>query len=256
MLGGLRIQSAVYRDSILKWPRVCSDVQGFFIFGQGRSGSTLLGTLLGAHSKIDFRDEILFHRKLFPMAHVNGCASRSTAPFFGFHVKIYQLTEDQRIKRPELFIDRLLSKGWKMIYLRRLNVLRLAVSPLLARDRKLWHIRSDSEGKSKAAVRLDPREVETCVRNRLRFFKMESAILQNCAYLEVIYERDLLDAGRHGDTVGKVTDFLGLEREGTKSHLQKTTSPNLSDDISNLEEIHEHLRHKGLDDEIAAASKD
>jgi len=58
-------------------------------------------------------------------------AARIQENTYGFKVKIYQLTDDQKID-PHSFLTQLHNQEWKIIYLKRLNALRQSLSMLIA----------------------------------------------------------------------------------------------------------------------------
>jgi len=66
---------------------------------------------------------------------------------YGFHVKIYQLTDDHLMLDPARFLKQLCSSGWIILYLKRNNVLRQAVSNELAFKRGLFHLPKEERGR-------------------------------------------------------------------------------------------------------------
>ena len=80
----------------------------FAIFGQGRTGSTLLVDLLNRHPKIACEEEIFnrrrhpFNGKIWkPYWFLKGVEANYRDKVFGFKVKIYQLTKHQQIQPAE-----------------------------------------------------------------------------------------------------------------------------------------------------------
>lgn len=95
----------------------------FVIFGRGRSGSTLLVELLDSHPQIHCDNEILHDRVLFPRLYIDSCASRYQSQVYGFKFLSYQIKDVQRISQPKKFLLQLYQSGYKIIYLRRENLL-------------------------------------------------------------------------------------------------------------------------------------
>ena len=92
----------------------------FIIFGQGRSGSTLLVDLLNSHPAIYCDDEILMYKVIFPKTYVKARSVSSKKHVYGFKVKIYQLWH-QNILDSHKFLFHFYKSGWKILYLKRGN---------------------------------------------------------------------------------------------------------------------------------------
>lgn len=241
-LGGIRLELALYREWA-KASRTDYDARNkFFIFAQGRTGSTLLTSMLNDHSQIHCDDELLYNRRLRPRQYVRASCMRAKLPAFGFHVKCYQLTRDQRIRDPQAFLDELVAEGWKVLHLYRSNHFRHAISGLIARQRGIWH----SHGQAKLrAVRLDPREVQESIAERVHFRELERKMIERYEYLEIEYERDLEAAENQQQTIDRIFDFLGLPSEAITARLKRTTSTDLSQTIENFDEIRSFLDASG-----------
>ena len=69
----------------------------FVIFAQGRTGSSLLRSLLNAHPEVRTEGEILGRPVIDPVRFVERHATVSSPPVFGFKVKIYQLSDIQGV---------------------------------------------------------------------------------------------------------------------------------------------------------------
>ena len=98
-----------------------------FIFGQGRSGSTLLESLLKSTNYFESSGELLgpSPREVSdPFSYLSGLSKRSTKHFL-FHLKIYHLNRERKKKiNPDVFLDQLYTDNWKMIYIKRENVIK------------------------------------------------------------------------------------------------------------------------------------
>lgn len=243
-LGGHLLESRVYLKA-LGHNRRLRDKTKFYIFGQGRTGSTLLVTLLDSHPEIHCHDELLFDRRTFPMWYIQGKCATVPEPVVGFHVKCYQLMYDQGIPDPRMFVDRLHRKGWRMIFLQREDTFRHAISPLLAARRNLWHASEDRTAKSAGAVRLEPQQVLNCIRKREQYREIESAIIKDYEHLPVSYEKDLNDPEARERISHQLCVYLGVRSEKLASPLKATTSRSLSEAIENYREIAEFLTLNG-----------
>jgi len=106
----------------------------FVIFAQPRTGSTLLASLLKAHPRIRCDGEILGKRRLLPGPFVTARSILAEEDVYGFKVMIFQLW-NQRIYDVGAFMRHLYGDGWKILHMRRRNVLRQAISVAVARHR-------------------------------------------------------------------------------------------------------------------------
>ena len=97
------------------------------IFAQGRTGSTLLESLLCSTGHFFKNGELLNNDTgkneiIFPTQYIRGLSKWESDSNFIFHVKIYQLTRDRkRPVDPTTFMETLCKEGFKVIYLRRNN---------------------------------------------------------------------------------------------------------------------------------------
>jgi hypothetical protein len=98
------------------------------IFGQGRTGSTPLMRPLNSDPEIHCDGEILQRKVLSPYHFVKAYRHRAPHPFIGIKVKISQLPKNQRIEGPRAFRERMLRDRWKLIHLKRTDIVRHAMS--------------------------------------------------------------------------------------------------------------------------------
>ena len=217
--------------------------QKFVIFAYGRSGSTLLVKLLNNHQKIHCEEEILHSRfygkMLFPSLYVQGRAVKFSSKVYGFKVKIFQLAEEQNID-PEKFLLNLYRDRWKIIYLKRNNILRSQISALLGISRNQMHATSKSKLKNKKII-INCEQLLVGLQRREIYQIKEQEILKNLDHIKVIYEEDLLLTENHQKTSDRIFNYLGLDSVPVKTNLVKTTSNQLSDVIENYEEVVEKL---------------
>ena len=100
------------------------------IFAQGRTGSTLLESLLCSTGHFFKYGELLNNDSgknevIFPTQYIRGLSKWESDSNFIFHVKIYHLTRDRkRPVDPKIFLDTLYNDGFKVIFLRRNNLVR------------------------------------------------------------------------------------------------------------------------------------
>lgn len=213
------------------------------IFGQGRSGSTLLESLLSSTGLFVSRGELLGqeHSRLYlPQAYLRGQARLARGRNLLCHVKIYHLTRDReragrRPVDPGEFLRGLAANGWRIIYLRRTNRVRHALSNILAEARSDYHKFDDNP--ETARVRVSRERLETLVRERIAFERQERAALAGIPFHEVVYERDLEDAAGHQHTVDAILEFLGLPPRPASTAMRKVAARPLRDLVANHDEF-------------------
>jgi LPS sulfotransferase NodH len=243
-LGGYYLEFRTCLDAVLKRREILQK-RKFLIFGQGRTGSTLLASMLDSHSQIYCVGEPLFHKKLFPRLYLHGCAAVTHKPMAGFHVKCYQLTEDQKMKEPKAFLKGLVDDGWKLIYLKRSNLFRHAVSPLIASKRNLWHVDNKKGKRSLEPVELDPQVILERIHAREEYGRIDRELLEGFDFLPIEYESDLLKSDHWKNTHEKLCSFLDVPFEDLYSPLKRTTNSRLEDTLVNFGEIRKYLTEKG-----------
>lgn len=244
-VGGYILEAKVYASAFREGRRLGKKT-GFYIFGQGRTGSTLLVRMLGAHKDIHCEDELLFHRRLFPLLYVRGKLAVNEEPVVGFHVKCYQLTQQQGYKNARTFVERLQREGWKMIFLRRKDVFRHAISPILAKARNLWHLGEDGKvSPEPPAVALNPNQVVAAVRMREEYGKMEKAIVRDFDHFRIVYEDHLQTESQREAITPALCRYLGVEESPLSCSLKRTTGASLAKAISNIEEIETAMKQAG-----------
>lgn len=218
----------------------------FVIYGQGRSGSSLLLDLVCSHPEIHRESEI-FNRKvagrlLSPWRYMNARAVVSPKPVYACKLKIYQLTEDQGVEDPAAFLRRLHEEGWRIVYLVRENLFRKSLSLAVAEARGKFLDRRGQGPVELDAVTVAPDELLRIMRERERWGRAEAEALDGLPFLRVTYERDLSDPTRHQDTADRIFDYLGLSRVEVETTFRRTSRPRISDYIANHEEIFEALQ--------------
>jgi LPS sulfotransferase NodH len=217
-----------------------------FIFGQGRSGSTLLESLLKSTNYFNSYGELLgpCPREVSnPFNYLAGLAKHSQKPFL-FHLKIYHLSRERKNKiDPADFLHQLHADGWKMIYIKRENVIEQQLSNYVAEKRENYH-KHDDEQETLSLV-IDCGEFVEKVKERLRFLETEKRILSNIPHIEVVYESDLLEDGDHQKTINNILAFLALPRISVKTTLRKVNRQQTSDLIENYVDFEACLKQNG-----------
>jgi LPS sulfotransferase NodH len=213
----------------------------FVIFTQGRTGGQLLVELLNSNPGIHCEHEILYWKVLFPELFAKGRSLLSKGDVYGFRVKIYQLTKKQGMKDPKKFMSSLHRHGWKIIYLKRANILRQALSYLFAIHRgSFQHSSSDVPVKLERMHVDSDRLIELLEEREMRL-DSEKEVLRSLPHITIVYEDDLVRAENHQKTLDRLFDYLDVPHTPVKSKLVRTGADKLSDTIENFEEVSEIL---------------
>lgn len=207
------------------------------IFAQGRTGSSLLRTILNAHSEVRCEGEILAEPVDEPVGFVEEQAQSSNKPVFGFKVKIYQLTDVQGAD-PARFLLALHDRSYQIIYLYRENLLRHAFSNTFARRRGRYHDTSQDE---RPTIRVDPELLIEVMRRRQAHLESEAAALGDLSHMRLSYERDLLEPTSQQRTARRLYRHLGVAPIEVSPDLVRSVSGPLSERIENYPELVEAL---------------
>ncbi len=243
-MGKLKTSLLHYRREILAYlfdlaKHTPNDQVRAVIFAQGRTGSTLLEDLIFSTGCFHKCGELLRTREgevLFPMRFVRGMSKRNFDRHFIFHVKIYHFTRDRnRPVDPALFLETLYREGWKVIYLRRRNKVRHALSTIILNQRGDPFKRDDKKESIKVAV--DCERFMELVNERISFEQMEREVLADIEYHEVVYEDDLEEAGKHQETVNRILDYFCLGPGPVKTDYRRINTWPFEELISNYDEF-------------------
>jgi LPS sulfotransferase NodH len=213
----------------------------FLIFGLGRSGSTLLASLLDSHPLIRCEDEILHHRVLWPWAYVRCRGTLFPETAYGFKLLLYQLEDVQRIRDAASFLRELHGSGFHILYLRRHNVLRHALSNLYARSRNLFHHRAGEGPLEVERMHVNPDELMIWMDSIVRATRREQDLLGVTPYLELVYEDDLQGLTVQQSTADRVAEYLGIATAPVTTNLVKLTPAHLPDFVSNHRELEQFV---------------
>ena len=210
------------------------------IFGQGRTGSALLESLICSTGHFEANGELLNIDRngqiMNPLHFVQGLAKWKADKNFIFHLKIYQLTRDRkRPLEPRPFLDALCDQGWRVIYLKRENIVKHALSNLVAEQRKAYHKFDDRPEQTQ--VHVDCARFVELVEERIRFGDEERATLDGIDHHVVVYDRDLMNADMHQRTVDGILDYLQLERRQAITSHRKVNTTSMADLITNYDEF-------------------
>jgi LPS sulfotransferase NodH len=207
----------------------------FVLFAQGRTGSTLLGDLLGSHPDVYFGDEPLRSRVRSTRLAVERMRWRHARHAVGFHVKIYQLTGDQGISDPGAWLRGMYRHGWRVIALRRDNVLRQVLSNMTAQAVNRYEDRAGAGGN--VSVHVDPDDLLHWMNVRRQLGEDEAAALDGIPHLALSYERDLENAASWPATMQRVFGHLDLDAVPVATNLHRQNPGAVVDLVANYAEV-------------------
>jgi hypothetical protein len=223
----------------------------FVILTQSRTGGSLLLGLLGSHPQIHCDGEIfnasgyqkvpscklyLTARSRITMLNKKDC--------YGFKLKYHHLVDHQGLSDADAsaFMKMLCEEGWKVIYLRRNNVLRRVLSGYIAKKRALRHVKKEDRETLKK-VKVECETLLNDLHDGERRSAIDEGIVKDIPHLLVEYETDLLDAERHPKTCARIFEYLELAGALVSSGLGKTSTDDLSESIENYQELETILRN-------------
>jgi LPS sulfotransferase NodH len=226
------------------------------IFGQGRSGSTLLENLLCSTGHFAKHGEILGKgacRVRFPAAFLKGSARRRPYENFICHVKPAHLRYDRQRAgaRPvdaNEFLRSAVADGFKIIHLRRANKLRQFVSQQMAEARGQYLKQDDRPETLKLVVGAQKLQHEIALRRQ--WDDEEVAALEGIDFIALEYAGDLENPVSHQPTIDRILKILSLEQRPIRTSLRKINQRPLRDIIENYDEFSAWARELGLADAL------
>lgn len=217
-------------------PRQAAPERRFVLFARGRSGTTLLLSLLDRHPAAACDGEILRRRARHPRGLIEAREALTTPPVYGFKLLSYQLRSLQtHWPNRRALLEGLVNDGFRVIYLRRRNLLRHALSGLYAEHRRRWH--QTSEAASHERFSIDRSDLFRWLDGSTQLARFEQRMLEALPHLALTYEDDLEDAAVHARTLHRVTGWLGLDPIDPQTTLQRTTPRRLDAFVDNAAEV-------------------
>ena len=224
----------------------------FIIFSQSRSGSTLLKKLLHSHPSVNCEGEILALSdgyinnvlllrilRRIPIPYFYFRYFLSSQKVFGFTLFNYHTPYIRQCIRLLNFF------GWKIIYLKRKQIVNQVFSNIIAMETGLFH-RKESMGSKETNFEIPKEIFLKDLKKRLRWHWLENDILMNQKYLTIYYEDDLEDEKKWQATADKIFNYLNLESMPVHSDLKKTYDKPYSEIITNYDELIECFHQNGV----------
>jgi hypothetical protein len=217
-------------------------VRPFVLVAQVRTGGHLLVDLLNSHPRVHcdyepflprwrdnpFRPQLLL-RKAFSYRYVEKRSKLYSTQLYGFKLLINQ------VFFPKRTLSALHRKGWKIIHLRRRNIVRQAASLLIARKTGEWH-REAQEDAHHQKVLLDCREFLGQIRGQRNITAKEDALLRKYPHLSVDYE-PFCRTGGYQETSERIFECLGLSPCVVTTKFLRMHAGPLREYIENYDEV-------------------
>ena len=215
--------------------------RNLLLFSQSRCGSTLLMDLLNSHPDVDCRNEIYIEAPFFPVPLRRSLERRRRAAVFGFKLQVHQFDQKVRVRSPRAFVEQLVDDGYTIVYLRRSNVLRHALSEVVRSASGLTHVRSDAQAetveRASRRVVVDIDALRAAMEVREYYWEAADAILDGLPHLDVEYGRDLLEPERHQIVADAVFEALGLTSVAVSTKLRRINAHTIPELVENYEEL-------------------
>ena len=221
----------------------------FVVFGQSRSGSTLLVELLNSHPQVHCDGEIFNKNALFPNFrplrwlfrenpswYLQHKAKNSSTPVYGFKMFFFQ------VHHPEVFLKWLSTSNFKIIHVQRENILQQSLSNIVAMQTNHWHTREEEVDPS-GSITIYPEKLMQVLKNRNQWKIKEQNLIKDYNHIKINYEEHLEDDTQWQDAVDKAFRFLGLETCEVETSLKPTYKKPYSQIIKNYSELMQRVKN-------------
>jgi hypothetical protein len=228
----------------------------FVIFGQGRSGSNLLRTLLSSHPNVSCDVELFNPEKLpkkigwkkyllllFPYQYILQKQMSAKSEVYGFKLFVFHLFQISWL------IKKLHAEGWKIIFLKRKNILKQALSADIGLITKSY-LRKINMPPPDKTYRIEPEKVSKTIRKIIRGNRQITKILRNKPHLQLYYEDDLADQNNWQKTALRIFKFLDVTPHKVTSKLAITDPRPDWERIENFDQIIAYLKANGHEDVV------
>lgn len=133
------------------------------------------------------------------------------------------------------------SMGWKIIYLKRENIVDQSLSNIIAKDTRRFH-RNDEQNLSDSNFTIPVDTFLKEVKKRVQWRKQESEILKSIPHFTVKYEEHLENEKAWQTTTERIFRYMGTNKSPVHSSLQKTYDKPYSMLVKNYDELMEGLK--------------
>ena len=218
------------------------------IFAQGRSGTTLLESLLCSTGHFTGLGEALDPRTrevVAPLAYVRGLGRMARPDNVVVHVKGSHLSDARRRPRAAApFLKGLVDDGWTVVRVLREGIADQVLSECLALTRGAYHKTDDSA--ERLRIHVDAEDFARRCERRLRFQREDESALDGVPHLVLSYEADLSDAASQQAAVDRVLNTVGLPSRPVTTSLRKIGGAP-TERLANFEEVSRALAERGIE---------
>jgi hypothetical protein len=222
--------------------RIGGHVRRFVLVAQARTGGHLLVDLLNSHPNIHcdyelflprwrdnpLRPQFLF-RKVFAFMYVERRSNLYSAELYGFKLLLNQAFF------PERTLSAMHRREWRIIHLRRGNIVRQTASLLIARRTNEWH-RETQGDVHRQKVLLDCGEFLEQLQRQRNITVKEDALLRKYPHLSIDYEA-FCRPGGYQETSERIFEYLGLSPCVVTTKFLKIHAGSLQEYIRNYDEV-------------------
>jgi hypothetical protein len=208
------------------------------VFANSRSGTNLFLNLINQHPRVRLQGEILSHKVITddPVKLIRGYESCAIGDIFGFKLLTYQLKE--RFDDPAGFIRFLAGDGYRIIHIRRRNILNIALSQIHARSTGQHHYYpGKTEDKRSEGITVDIDKLLQGLRWIEKLHNLEDEILEGMEYLRVSYEDEMADDRNHQAMMDRVWSYLDIKKVKVRASIEKSIPYRLQDYVLNYAEV-------------------
>ncbi|MFG6101644.1 hypothetical protein U2F10_05290 [Leptothoe sp. EHU-05/26/07-4] len=210
----------------------------FVLFGEDFSGGRMVTDLLrqvvtdtryGSLPSTWTMEPLLEQRHFFPLRHIQRHGLACPDYLFGFKLSAADLIKTHGMNEPSRFMAILYDQGYKVIHLRRRDLMRHGIAVLKAQQPGSRHI--NPTALIATLKKLDEQRIS------------EAAIVGQVPHLTITYETDLLDPNVHDTVAQRLCRFLSLQQRKRVQYSIKLVHQRLSDLIANYDEVHTALEN-------------
>jgi LPS sulfotransferase NodH len=243
----------VYQESKnISWQR--SKIKYFILLTNGRSGSTCLLDLFDSHPQIATNPHTFFNYTNLPTNFSQKKYTYSRKNILGFKFKAQPddlIKDEHNIYKARQELQQLVDQEVSIIYLQRKNILKRALSKLVAQNelKKLNYNFNFTKEEHKCLeihsfkIDIDLQELQEIIKECEEQEQFNQQVINQVPCLKLIYEEDLLRESNHQNTLDKICDFLNLEYSPAKTKYAKIAPDKMQNYISNYDELQQEFQH-------------
>jgi LPS sulfotransferase NodH len=228
-------------------------VKKFVIFCLGRSGSTLLESLLDSHPQIRCEGELLvkvawegWKRPLlrvlrhypFPLINLRIMLAKRHHHilFYGFKLQMFQAAN------PFNILMQMHKQGWHVLYLSRNDLFAQTLSVQIAHMTNRWHgsihpSEVDTYRQNPSLLTLDPEQFRTALTSWRTYNEKCIRIAETVPHLSLVYENHLANPSQWGETMAQICAYLELDPAPIHTELTKPWDRPYSELVVNYVEL-------------------